>query len=189
MIASNIAWKIRQACHALQTGGVIAYPTEAVYGLGCDPMNADSVHRLLAMKQRPVDKGLILVAANLQQLTPYLQPLSDEQIKQLQNSWPGPTTWIIPSRLAVPVWIRGSHTSLAVRVSAHPVVQALCEAYGGPIISTSANRSGRPPAHSVLELRRGFIVQPDYVLNAPLGGADKPTEIRDLVSGKVVRSS
>ncbi|MDH5182379.1 MAG: L-threonylcarbamoyladenylate synthase [Gammaproteobacteria bacterium] len=186
---SNDKWKIRQACHVMKTGGIIAYPTEAVYGLGCDPLNADAVHRLLAMKQRPIDKGLILVAANLQQLKPYIQSLTEEQLQCVQQSWPGPTTWIVPARLNVPVWIRGHHTSLAVRVSAHPVVQALCKTFGGPIISTSANRSGMPPARSALQVRRGFIVPVDYTLHAPLGGADKPTEIRDLRSGKVVRSS
>lgn len=183
------SWKIRQACHVLEAGGVIAYPTEAVYGLGCDPLNAAAVYRILSIKQRPVHKGLILVAANLQQLKPYIQPLTDEQSMRIQQSWPGPTSWIVPVNPEVPIWIRGTHSSLAVRVSAHPVVHALCEAIGGPIISTSANRSGLAPARSTLQIRQSLFIQPDFILNAPLGGADKPSEIRDLISGNIIRSS
>jgi len=189
MMNSNLNWKIRQACRILQAGGVIAYPTEAVYGLGCDPLNADAVHKILAMKKRPVDKGLILVAANLKQLQPYLQPLSKEQTERLQQSWPGPTTWIVPARHDVPVWIRGRHSSIAVRVSAHPVIQGLCKVFGGPIISTSANRSGIAPARTAMQVRRGLDIPADYILNAQLGGADKPTQIYDLLSGRTIRSS
>lgn len=181
-------FKLAQACHVLHQGGVIAYPTEAVYGLGCDPLNADAVYRLLEIKQRPVDKGLILVAANLQQLLPYIEQLTAAKEQQLQQSWPGPTTWVVPAKADVPVWIRGRHTSVAMRVSAHPSVQALCELYGGPIISTSANRSGQSPARSALQVRQRFMHQLDFILNEPLGSSDKPTEIRQLANGEILRA-
>ena len=182
-------WKLQQAVQRMQHGGVIAYPTEAIYGLGCDPVNPDAVYRLLAMKQRAVEKGLILVAASIEQLLPYMQPLSAEQLQRLQQSWPGPNTWVVPARPEVPAWIRGQHDTLAVRVSAHPVVQALCQHFAGPIISTSANRAGQPPAHNALQVRLRLVDQPDMILHAPLGGADKPTEIRDLITGKILRAA
>ena len=180
---------IRQAVRALKGGGVIAYPTEAVYGLGCDPMNAEAVSRLLGMKQREMAKGLILVAADLQQLEPFLVPLSQTQLNTLQASWPGPNTWIVPARAEVPFWIRGRHEGLTVRVSAHPLIQSLCTAFGGPIISTSANRSGQHPALNVLQVRRYFDAQLDVVLSGELGGASRPTQIRDLQSGDILRNA
>jgi L-threonylcarbamoyladenylate synthase len=178
---------LREAVRHLSWGDVIAYPTEAVYGLGCDPMNAEAVYRLLAMKRREVDKGLILVAADIEQLLPYLQPLSVTELETLRQSWPGPVTWIIPCLPSVPVWLRGAHDSLAVRVSAHPLVQQLCSAWGGPIVSTSANVSGRPPARSALDVRRIFGTQVDCLLHAQTGGADRPTQIRVLGSDAILR--
>lgn len=181
-------WKLHYAGNLLRKGGVIAYPTEAVYGLGCDPLNAAAVLRILDMKQRPEEKGLILVAANLQQLQPYLLPLSHKQQATLQHSWPGPNTWIVPARPEVPRWLRGKHDSLAVRVSAHPWVQALCHHFGGPIVSTSANRAGQEPARTPLQVRiRLMGNEPDLILHAPLGGAAQPTKIRDLLTGSIVR--
>lgn len=178
---------LREAVRHLSLGGVIAYPTEAVFGLGCDPLNATAVHRLLAMKRREADKGLILVAANLQQLLPYLQPLSTTDIDTLQQTWPGPVTWIVPCLPAVPQWLRGKHNSLAVRVSAHPSVQKLCSAWGGPIVSTSANISGHPPARCALDVRRIFHAGVDYILHDDTGGAERPTQIRVLGSDAILR--
>jgi len=180
---------LRETLHHLLQGDVIAYPTEAVYGLGCDPMNAEAVHRLLAMKQREAGKGLILVASELEQLLPYLQTLSPTDIDTLQRSWPGPVTWIIPCLAEVPTWLRGAHLSLAVRVTAHPIVQQICQGYGGPIVSTSANISGRPPARSPLAVRRSFGNLIDYIVHAELGGAKNPSQIRDLRSGTVIRAA
>jgi L-threonylcarbamoyladenylate synthase len=152
-------------------------------------LNGEAVYRLLAMKQRNVDKGLILIASELQQLQPYLQDLSDKEIDSLMQTWPGPVTWLVPCRPDVPVWLRGTHNSLAVRVTAHPVVQRICHAYGGPIVSTSANISRRPPARTPLAVRRSFGNQVDYIVHAELGGAKRPSQIRDLKSGVVVRAA
>jgi len=181
-------FQIRQAVHTARAGGIIAYPTEAVYGLGCDPLNAGAVLRLLELKARPASKGLILVAAEFAQLAPYLQPLAEDLKANVDASWPGPITWLLPARPEVPVWLRGRHETLAVRVSAHRAVTALCREFGGPLVSTSANRSGQAPARSPLAVRRIFGEDVDYVLHGPLGGLDRPTEIRDGATGHVVRS-
>lgn len=179
------ALRLHLAVKALQRGELIAYPTEGVWGLGCDPANAAAVFRLLLLKQRPVEKGLILVAANMEQLSPYLAHLSAEQRKQLKNTWPGPHTWLVPANECVAPWISGGQASVALRVSAHPVVKALCEQFGGPLVSTSANRSGKAAAISLLAVQLNF---PEIVrMPGSLTHAGKPSTIQDLQSSKLVR--
>ncbi|HEY0634877.1 MAG TPA: L-threonylcarbamoyladenylate synthase [Gammaproteobacteria bacterium] len=180
-------WQLREAVRVLRSGGLIAYPTEAVYGLGCDPLDADAVVRLLELKQRPWQKGLILIAAELAQLEPYLLPLDDAMRARVAPTWPGPNTWLLPARPETPWWLRGEHDTLAVRVTAHPTAAALCHAFGGPIVSTSANLAGKAPATSPLAVRNAFGDQIDYIVHAPLGGAGRPTQIRDGCSGEIVR--
>ncbi len=179
--------KIRRAAALLASGGVIAYPTEAVWGLGCAPGNKVAVDRLLALKQRDVGKGMILVAANVDQLSPYLQGLSAAQRKTLEKSWPGPVTWLVPDNGSAPPWIRGNHDSLALRVSNHPVVIGLCRAFNGAIVSTSANPQGRPPARSALRVRHYFHDQLDFITPGSVGKGARPSEIRDLITGAVKR--
>jgi len=180
-------WKISQAARCIRRGGIVAYPTEAVFGLGCDPANARAVTRLLALKHRRPDKGLILVAASLQQLQPWIAPLARSQVRQLGAGWPGPLTWLLPAAEHCPAWLSGGRDTLAVRVSAHPVVQALCKAAHTAIVSTSANREGQPPARSLLEIRLRFTNRIDDYLPGALGGLEQPTRIRDLQTGRVIR--
>jgi L-threonylcarbamoyladenylate synthase len=178
---------LRCAIHSLRAGDVIAYPTEAVWGLGCDPFNEEAVRRVLELKQRSEAKGLIIIAADTGQIAPWLAALSEAQKRSVLATWPGPYTWIVPAPQA-PRWLRGAHASLALRVSAHPQVQSLCRAWGGPLVSTSANRSGRPPVPDALALRRQFGDGLGYILPGRLGGDAKPSEIRDAVTGAVLRA-
>ena len=171
----------------IKAGGVIAYPTEAVFGLGCEPSDPLAVTRLLAIKKRSPDKGLILVAADWAQLQPWLQPQPADLQRRMLRSWPGPVTWLVPAADACPSWLTGAHSTLAVRVSAHPVVRDLCQRVGSALVSTSANFSGRPPAVSALMVRWTLGKEIDYVLTGPLGQQKKPTEIRDLRTGTVLR--
>ena len=178
-----------RAVHTLATGGVIAYPTEAVWGLGCDPFNAAAVARLLALKQRPAHKGLILVAADQDQIAPLLEGLTNLQREQLNRTWPGPVTWLIPDpHNRIPANVKGDSTSVAVRVSAHPVVQELCRAWDGPLVSTSANRTGQAPFRSEWALRRHSLLRPDLILPGRTQQLNKPTEIRDLSTGRIIRA-
>lgn len=179
---------LAQAARVLAVGGIVAYPTEAVYGLGCDPLDFDAVARLLALKRRPVEKGVILIAASLAQLEPWLLPLDAAQRARIGDTWPGPNTWLVPCRRSTPYWLRGAHDTLAVRVTAHPLAAALCTAFGGAIVSTSANRAGRPPARSALAVRSRLGGEVDLVLNGALGGQARPTTIRSLATGEVVRA-
>jgi L-threonylcarbamoyladenylate synthase len=178
--------KLKVAARALRAGGVVAYPTEAVFGLGCDPLNRSAVLRLLAIKQRPMAKGLILIASRLEQLLPFLHPLAADVEQRLRETWPGPVTWLLPACPAAPRWLRGRHSKLAVRVTAHPLAAALCEAFGGPIVSTSANASGRSPARSTLQTRLR-CPGVDLILSGATGGLARPTPIRDALSGEVHR--
>lgn len=179
-------WQLQQAAQKIRMGGVIAYPTEAVWGLGCNPWSRQAVERILQIKQRPVHKGLILIAADISQLHALLHGLPQQQLEQLHNSWPGPNTWLIPHHGRVPPWISGRHASVAVRVSDHPLVQALCQ-LTGPLVSTSANPTKRPAATSRLRVEQYFHGQLDAVLNAPLGARQQPSTIRDLTSGQILR--
>jgi L-threonylcarbamoyladenylate synthase len=181
-------WHLNQAVRALRSGGVIAYPTEAVWGLGCDPFNADAIERLLHLKRRPMHKGLILVAADTTQIRPLMQGLSDEQRARLDASWPGPVTWLLPDPAGwAPEAVRGRHASVAVRVSAHPLVQSLCRAFGGPVVSTSANRSTSAPARSRLKVTTYFGADVDYIVPGSLGNLERPTQICDLGSNHFIR--
>ena len=181
---------ITRAAHLLLCGGVIAYPTEAVWGLGCDPRNEGAVLRLLALKQREVDKGLILIAADEAQLAPYINmaALEDAQRDAVRGSWPGPNTWIVPASTHAPAWITGMHSGIAVRVSAHPTVIALCNAFGGALVSTSANRAGEPAPSSRDALDPIIVAGVDAISIGETGELLRATAIRDARSGDTLRS-
>jgi len=185
-------WQLQQAARVIQQGGIIAYPTEGVYGLGCDPFNLDTVLRLLALKGRPIEKGLILIASEISQLAPFMAPLSADQRRVLEESWPGPVTWLVPARENTPAWLRGSHETIAVRVTNHPIAAALCDSVGHALVSTSANPAGRHPATTALQVHRYFRdlrEQIDRIIVGKLGNLEKPTTIRDLKTGQTVRFS
>lgn len=170
---------LQQAQRVIQQGGVVAYPTEAVWGLGCDPTNEQAIQKILQLKQRPWQKGLVMVAASWQQLEPWLLPLSDTDLALVSNSWPGPVSWVLPCQPEVSQWLKGEHQTLAVRVSAHPLVKALCELCG-PLVSTSANPAGLEPARSAQQVAEYFTNQLDFIVPGELGGREQPSEIRTL---------
>jgi L-threonylcarbamoyladenylate synthase len=182
------SFKLRQAVDSLLSGGVIACPTEAVWGLTCDPQNPEAVERLLALKGRSVEKGLILVAADIADFDWLLTGLPGTQTHKLVLSWPGPTTWLVPHRGLVPFWIHGDHESVAVRVTPHPLLRALCRAWGGALVSTSANPSGSRAPTSGYQVRRYFGDRLDFLLPGATGGASRPSVIRDLLSDQVIRA-
>ena len=175
------------AVKAVKAGGVIAYPTEGVWGLGCLPNNEQAVKRVLKLKNRSVDKGLILVAADINQVAPWLDTLDSDQLNQLSSTWPGPNTWLVPHANKAPAWITGEHEMVALRVSAHPIVQALCTLLGSTLVSTSANPQGAPAAKSADEVNAYFYGQLDGAAPGDVTNPGRPTVIRDLVSGTEIR--
>ena len=154
--------------------------------MGCDPWDEDAVERLLAIKSRPVDKGLILVADNIHQFDFLFEDFPQAWIDRMASTWPGPNTWLVPHQGLLPDWITGVHDTVALRVSDHPLVRELC-ALVGPIVSTSANPAGLPAARTRLKVEQYFRGQIDHVLGGNLGGRKNPSLIRDLATGKVVR--
>lgn len=180
-------WRLRLAARILRQGGIIAYPTESVFGLGCDPLDEDAVLRLLAIKRRKVEKGVILIADSFDRLRPYVAPLPEGILRQVLGSWPGPVTWVLPAAPHAPPWLRGRHDSLALRVTAHPIAASLCRSAGMPLVSTSANLSRRPPARNALQVRIRCGNGIDLVIHGATGGMAKPTPIRDALSGKTLR--
>ena len=181
---------IHEAATVLQTGGVVAYPTEGVWGLGCDPRDEEAVLRLLAIKQRTVDKGLILIASHLDQLRPFLDiaAMPIDNLAAVLASWPGPHTWIMPASSDAPQWITGVHAGIAVRISAHAPVIELCNAFGGALVSTSANLSGQPAPRTRMGLDPELLRQVEGVLHGETGGRSAPTVIHDAITGAALRS-
>jgi len=182
---------LNQAVNILKSGDVLAYPTEAVWGLGCDPYQQNAFDKILKLKQRPLEKGVILVAASMAQAAPFLQGLSAEQLKKMQDSWQitaqqRATTWLVPLSPAVPAWISGQHDRVAIRVTTHPLLQQLCNAFGGAIVSTSANLAGLAAAKTAAEVEAYF---PDLaVLSGELGMSSEPSRIVDIQTGEVIRA-
>lgn len=177
-----------QAVAALRAQQVIAYPTEAVFGLGCDPDSESAVQGLLQLKQRSWEKGLILIAADYEQLTPYVDDaaLSDARRTAVFSRWPGPVTWVFPARESTPRWLTGKFSTLAVRVSDHPLVRRLCLEFGKPVVSTSANLSGLPPCRNASEVKAQFGASFPLV-EGDVGGRENPSEIRDAITGQLIR--
>lgn len=174
---------LQRAARIVRRGGLVAYPAEYCFGLGCDPLNRAAVLRLLRLKHRPVAKSLILIAADVSQLACYVDDIPD----QVLATWPGPHTWLLAPRAGAPGWITGKHPRIAVRVTAHPSAAALCKAAGMAIVSTSANRGGGAPARTGRDVARRFGRKLDFVVRDVVGAAPAPTPIRDAVTGELVR--
>jgi L-threonylcarbamoyladenylate synthase len=182
-------FRLHMAARCVAGGGVLAYPTEAVWGLGCDPWNEPAVDKILVLKGRPREKGLILVAADIAQLSWVLSGLSPGERDTLEQSWPGAVTWLVPHRDRVPPWISGRFSTVGVRVSAHPVVRSLCQAVGGALVSTSANPAGGDEARSMFRVRRYFGQAIDYMLPGRVDMEASPSSIRDLATDTIIRAA
>jgi len=187
-------FQLHLAKNALDRGEIIAYPTETVLGLGCDPNNEEAIQDLLRIKNRELSKGLILVSATIEQLEPWVDFRAVEDTKTIYDSWPGPETWVMPARGSVSELLTGrqfidqQHYGIAVRVSSNQTIQKLCNTYGGAIISTSANISGRPVAKTLLNCRKLFQAEVGFYLNDEIAKSSMPTRIRNAMTGAVIRN-
>lgn len=178
---------LQQARHCLSNSGVLAYPTEAVYGLGCVPQATAAIERILNLKQRPVTQGMILVAADFSQLGDYVEISACRDTTEILASWPGPVTWIMPATELVPVGIKSDDDTVAVRVSACQDVIELCR-LAGAIVSTSANPKGLEPARSHLEVEKYFQDAIDYIVPGEIVNSASVSEIRNAITGEIIRS-
>lgn len=189
MITSSIS----EAAQLLKQGQVLAYPTEAVWGLGCDPNNEQAFQNILELKHRPIEKGVILLAGQIAQVEHLLQNLTPKIRQQVINSWSNrtpverATTWLLPADQQIPIWIKGQHPLVAVRVTTHPLCVELCNAFDGFIVSTSANPAGLTPAHSLEQAQRYFGSTLNY-LEGDLGQSQEPSRILNALTGEVIRA-
>ena len=174
-----------KAAEILMRGGVIAYPTEGVFGLGCLPQDSGAVQRLLDIKQRSASKGLILIAANANQFDDWINLPDGTSLADPDPACP--TTWIAPASDNVAAAVRGDNSGLAVRITTNPIAKAICLAVDSPIVSTSANLSGQSVAPSEETLRRQFGDLVDYIVPGECGPVSGPSEIRELLGGSVLR--
>ena len=179
-----ITANIDDVIQPFKKGAIIAYPTEAIYGLGCDPDNKKAVKRLLAIKQRPLHKGLILVASDISQVKKYLKPLSEAQLALTK---PSGTTYLFPAKKSTPTWLKGEFDSLAVRFSAFPLLQELCTKLDSAIVSTSANISGQQPTRTSEEVLAQLGGEINVILRGKVGDSQKPSVIRDSISDQIIR--
>ena len=180
--------RISRAAATLQASGVVAYPTEAVWGLGCDPFSETAVRKILSLKGRSVDKGLILIADHCDRFAAFLQGLDPDHLQRFSAVYDKPTTWLVPDNGVAPSWIIGQHATLALRVVRHPVAAALCQAFGGPLVSTSANPQGLPAARTALKVKSYFAQQIDFQTPGIVGHARNSSEIKHLLTGEVIRA-
>ena len=178
---------LSEAVAVLKSGGVIAYPAESCFGLGCDPMNQEAVARILAIKKRAVIQGVILIASDVDQVNEYADLESAPLLESILASWPGPNTWLLAKRDTVPDWLSGEHTTIAMRVTAHQTSRQLCEIYAAAIVSTSANRHGRPALTDINSLRSEMGSELDYIVDASIGSDPAPSLIRNAITGLQLR--
>ena len=176
---------LTRAAWSLRRGGVVAHATEGVWGLACDPFNAYAVGKLLRLKSRDTAKGLILIGADASCFADELEAIDADSRGTVLASWPGPVSWVVPNQRFA-AWITGQHASVAIRVPGHAQAQALCSAFGGPLVSTSANPGGRASTSDVLKVRMWFGDRLDYYLPGRTGARRRPSEIRTL-TGRILR--
>ena len=174
--------KIRLALNHLRTG-VIAHPTDTIYGLSCLANNQSAIHALADLKQRDINKGFILLSSDIDFLLPYIDPNLDiELLQKITKPVDTPTTYLVPKSDNVSSLITGDHELLAVRITSDPLISYFCENTGSALISTSANTQGNKVAKSLLELRTYFGNELDFVL-PPNKYNSEPSRIINLLTG------
>ena len=179
-------WQLNRVAGILNSGGVIAYPTESVYGLGCDPDNDSALQKILSIKKRPARKGLIILVSEIAQAQPFIKPLTAEQLQIMNAQQSRATTWLIPRHEEVSPLLCGQFDSLAVRVTSHPIARAICEFTGRALVSTSCNSAGKPEMKRKSQVRNHMGPQLDYIVEGRCGGQN-PSQIIDITSGRVIR--
>lgn len=183
-MASDFA--IRHAAHLVHQGGVIVYPTETVYGLGCNPMDVEAVSYLCRLKNRDISKGLILLGNSIELFADYIKPLNATETGKISQS-DEPTSWIVPAFENTPAWLTGNRDTLVIRITDHPVVSKLCNQLGHPLVSSSANPGAQKPAINALQIHRYFHNIVDAILVSSDTCSGQPSAIKQLGTGELLR--
>lgn len=178
---------LSKAVNLLNEGKVIAYPTEAVYGFGCDPNHSAAVDRIYALKERSPNKGFILISHRWEIVAPWVGSLPAHRMEAILSTWPGPVTWVLPASSLLPQHLKHKDGTIAVRITAHPFAKALCHAFNKPLVSTSANKASEDPCRTAQSIGHRFVTGLDLIVDGPLGSQSCPTEIRLGATGAVLR--
>ena len=169
---------IRKAAVIIRLGGVVIYPTDTVYGLGCDPANVDATRRICEIKGR-ADKPLPLACSDVETARRIVEfnPIAE---RLAERFWPGPLTMVLPARVDYPIWVTHGARTLGVRVPDHQVARRLAKLSGGVIVSTSANKSGDPPPKTAQEAAEQIGGEVDLILDAGPAPLRQPSTVIDL---------
>lgn len=172
-----------------KSGEIFAYPTEAVFGLGCDPLNERATNKILQIKQRPVEKGMILIASDFSQINSFVEfdTLDKHSQAKILASWPGPVTWLLPKSTNTPFWVSGDSDMVAIRLSAHPLVREMCDYLNAPMISTSANPASLDPAKSIAQVRE-YFGDSLPIMDGALGEQQTPSKIFHSLTMETIRA-
>ena len=181
-------WALNRFVHAVSQGAIFGYPTDTIWGFGCHPLIASSVARILQIKNRGADKGLILLSSRLEYCADYVG-LDTEQLQPVLSTTNHPTTWLVPASENCPAWIRGNNSTVAIRITDHPLLEFLCDRLEAPIVSTSANRHGKATARNSVQMHKQFGVELDFIVTGFITGSNRPSEIKSLLNGTTARNS
>lgn len=181
-------WALNRLSHAVMQGAVFGYPTDTIWGFGCHPLMAASVSRILQIKHRPAHKGLILLSSRLEYCKAYID-VAAELSQAIESPTNKPVTWLINASATCPAWLRGQHPTIAIRITDHPFVRALCDRLGSPLVSTSANRAGKSSVRNLIQLRKQFAGELDFMIAGYETGSGQQSEIKFLANGKTLRTS
>jgi len=180
-------WALNRFAHAVSQGAVFGYPTDTIWGFGCHPLIASSVARILRIKRRSPDKGLILLSSKIDYCMSYVG-LDSEQLEPVQRATDHPITWLVPASEECPSWIRGTYPTVAIRITNHPLVEFLCARLQAPIVSTSANRSGKSCVRNSVQMRKQFGDELDFIVSGFDTGGNRPSEIKSLLDRTTIRN-
>jgi L-threonylcarbamoyladenylate synthase len=181
-------WKLNRFVDAVLRGAIFGYPTDTIWGIGCHPLIANSAARILAVKNRSPDKGMILLSSRIDYCKPYMD-IDPEQLALMEQPTARPTTWLVRASKQCPPWVNGNFATVAIRVTDHPLVKSICGKLEAPIVSTSANRSGKSTVRNIIQLRKQFAAELDFIISGYALGSGQQSEIKSLSSGKVFRTT
>ncbi|MCP4979702.1 MAG: L-threonylcarbamoyladenylate synthase [Gammaproteobacteria bacterium] len=181
-------WALNRFIHAVSQGAVFGYPTDTIWGFGCHPLITAGVNRILQIKNRSPEKGLILLSSRLEYCAAYTG-VDTNLLKPIQCNAENPTTWLVPASDFCPPWIRGNHATVAIRITDHPFLRTVCDRLEAPIVSTSANRSGKTCVRNALQMRKQFDDELDFIVTGFDTGGNQPSEIKSLDCGITLRSN
>lgn len=171
--------EVRKAVAILESGGVIAFPTETYYGLGVDPFNADALKKLFRLKQRELSKPILVLVRDQQMLSQIVADIPEQYLSLIEKFWPGPLTLIFTAKKTLHPILTGNSGTVGVRISSHPIAEKIFEKWPHPLTATSANLSGTTPARNIAEIKRYFSNELDYILD----GGDSPAGLCSSIIG------